>query len=43
MWKRRSKVDFEKLKMSSEELSLEPSYSTMEKTVMLIHGGVRLY
>ncbi|XP_017514043.1 SAP domain-containing ribonucleoprotein isoform X1 [Manis javanica] len=32
MWKRRSKVDFEKLKMSSEGLSLEPSYSTMEKT-----------
>lgn len=35
-------MNFEKLKMS-EEPSLELSYSMMENTVLVIHGGVWLY
>lgn len=33
-------MSFETLKMSSEGLSLELSYSMMENIVLVIHGGI---
>lgn len=36
-------MNFEKLKMLSEEPSLELSYSMVEDTVLVIHGGIWLY